>query len=40
MALRLSIACWGYDRTQALEDGRVRPDGIELIFLNYRVEET
>ena len=25
---------------KALEDGRIRPEGIELTFLNYRVEET
>lgn len=25
---------------KAIEDGRVRPEGIDLIFLNYRVEET
>lgn len=40
MSLKLSLACWDYDRTKALEDGRVRPAGIELTFLNYRVEET
>jgi 4,5-dihydroxyphthalate decarboxylase len=38
--LRLSLACWDYDRTRALADGRVRPDGIELIYLNQPVEET
>ncbi|KAF3397155.1 hypothetical protein DPV78_008194 [Talaromyces pinophilus] len=40
MSLKLSLACWDYDRTMALQDGRVRPEGITLIFLNYRVEET
>ncbi|GAM43991.1 hypothetical protein TCE0_060r19251 [Talaromyces pinophilus] len=40
MSLKLSLACWDYDRTKALQDGRVRPEGITLIFLNYRVEET
>ncbi|GFG27827.1 4,5-dihydroxyphthalate decarboxylase [Aspergillus udagawae] len=40
MVLKLSFACWDYDRTKALEDGRVRPEGIELTYLNYRVEET
>ncbi|OAA63412.1 4,5-dihydroxyphthalate decarboxylase [Niveomyces insectorum RCEF 264] len=40
MVLRLSFACWDYDRMKAIEDGRVRPEGIDLIFLNYRVEET
>ncbi|KAJ7222275.1 4,5-dihydroxyphthalate decarboxylase [Mycena pura] len=38
--LRLSLACWDYDRAKAIEDGRVRPEGIELVFLNLRVEET
>ncbi len=28
--LKLSLACWDYDRTRALIDGRVRPQGIEL----------
>jgi hypothetical protein len=28
--LKLSLACWNYDRTRALADGSVRPDGIEL----------
>ncbi|HEY1326963.1 MAG TPA: ABC transporter substrate-binding protein [Casimicrobiaceae bacterium] len=38
--LRLSLACWNYDRTHALMDGRVRPDGIELTCLDLPVEET
>jgi len=28
--LKLSLACWDYDRTRPLIDGRVRPDGIDL----------
>ncbi len=28
--LPLSLACWNYDRTRALIDGRVKPDGIDL----------
>ncbi|PVH72199.1 4,5-dihydroxyphthalate decarboxylase [Cadophora sp. DSE1049] len=40
MVLKLSFACWDYDRTKAIEDGRVRPEGIDLTFLNLRVEET
>ena len=39
-ALRLTFACWDYDRTRALMDGRVRPDGIELTYLSQPVEET
>ena len=38
--LRLSLACWDYDRTRALADGSVQPDGIELTYLNLPVEET
>ena len=40
MVLKLSFACWDYDRMKAIEDARVRPEGIDLTFLNYRVEET
>ena len=39
-SLRLSLACWDYDRTRALADGSVRPDGIELTYLPLPVEET
>ena len=39
-ALRLTLACWNYDRTRALADGRVRADGIELNYLELPVEET
>jgi 4,5-dihydroxyphthalate decarboxylase len=39
-ALRLTLACWDYDRTRALADGTVAPDGIELVYLNQPVEET
>ena len=38
--LRLSLACWSYDRTRALQDGRVQPDGIALDYLDLPVEET
>ena len=38
--LKLSLACWNYDRTRALMDGSVRPDGIDLTYLNLPVEET
>ena len=38
--LRLTMACWNYDRTRALMDGSVRPDGIDLTYLNLPVEET
>src|SRR5512134_3748157 len=38
--MRLTLACWDYDRTRALMDGTVTPDGIELVYLNQPVEET
>ena len=38
--LRLSLACWNYDRVRPLMDGSVQPDGIDLTFLNLPVEET
>jgi 4,5-dihydroxyphthalate decarboxylase len=38
--LKLSLACWNYDRTRALLEGRVRPEGIDLTYLDMPVEET
>ena len=38
--LRLTLACWDYDRTRALSDGSIRPDGIDLVYLTQPVEET
>lgn len=38
--LNLSLACWNYDRTEALYSGAVRPDGIDLNFQVLDVEET
>ncbi|MEO7158787.1 MAG: ABC transporter substrate-binding protein [Vicinamibacterales bacterium] len=38
--LNLTLGCWNYDRTQALANGKVRPDGIDLNFLEMPVEET
>jgi 4,5-dihydroxyphthalate decarboxylase len=38
--LRLSLACWDYDRTHALADGSVRAEGIDLNYLDLHVEET
>jgi 4,5-dihydroxyphthalate decarboxylase len=38
--LRLTFSCWDYDRTRALADGSVRPDGIDLVYLMQPVEET
>ena len=38
--LKLSFACWNYDRTRALMERTVEPDGIELVYLDLPVEET
>jgi 4,5-dihydroxyphthalate decarboxylase len=39
-ALNLILACWNYDRTRALQDGRVRPEGIDLTYLPLGVPES
>ncbi|HEV7907038.1 MAG TPA: ABC transporter substrate-binding protein [Pseudonocardiaceae bacterium] len=36
----LTLACWDYDRTQALADGSIRPEGVDLTYLCLPVEET
>jgi 4,5-dihydroxyphthalate decarboxylase len=38
--LRLSLGCWNYDRTRALLEGRIQPEGIDLTYLSMPVEET
>lgn len=38
--LKLTMACWDYDRTKAIADGTVQPDGIDVNYLNLPVEET
>jgi 4,5-dihydroxyphthalate decarboxylase len=40
MALPLTLACWDYDRTRALSDGTIRPEGIDLTCLPLAPEET
>jgi 4,5-dihydroxyphthalate decarboxylase len=37
--IRLTLACEDYDRTRALGDGSVKPEGIELNYLALPVEE-
>mgnify|MGYP002624091960 CR=1 FL=1 len=37
--LRLSLACWDYDRTRALREGAVKPAGVDLTYLALPVEE-
>ena len=38
--LSLTFACESYDRVRALQDGRVRPEGIDLNVVALPVEET
>ena len=38
--LRLTLACWDYDRARALADGSVEAEGIDLNVLALPVEET
>lgn len=38
--LDITLACWDYDRTRALQDGRVQVEGVRLNFLPMPVEET
>jgi 4,5-dihydroxyphthalate decarboxylase len=38
--LRLTLACWDYDRARALADGTVSAEGIDLNMLELPVEET
>jgi 4,5-dihydroxyphthalate decarboxylase len=36
----LTLACWDYDRTRALMDGRVQVEGVDLTYLPLVIEET
>ncbi|HUB97851.1 MAG TPA: ABC transporter substrate-binding protein [Stellaceae bacterium] len=38
--LRLTLACWDYDRARALAEGTVEAEGIDLNVLELPVEET
>jgi 4,5-dihydroxyphthalate decarboxylase len=38
--IRLTMACWDYDRTQAILNNRVKFEGIDLTYLNLIIEET
>jgi 4,5-dihydroxyphthalate decarboxylase len=38
-SVRMSLACWDYDRVRPLQDGRVRVSGVDLTFISLRVEE-
>jgi 4,5-dihydroxyphthalate decarboxylase len=38
--LKLTLACWDYDRTRPLLDGRVKPEGIDLDIQLLRPRQT
>jgi 4,5-dihydroxyphthalate decarboxylase len=38
--LKLTLACWDYDRTRPLIDGRVKPEGIDLDIQLLRPRQT
>jgi 4,5-dihydroxyphthalate decarboxylase len=38
--LKLTLACWDYDRTRPLMDGRVKPEGIDLHITVLRPRQT
>src|SRR5262249_23447860 len=38
--LKLTLACWDYDRTRPLIDGRVKPEGIDLDIKLLRPRQT
>lgn len=40
MKLPLTVACWDYDRTRALFDGRIEIEGCDANYLSLPVEET
>ncbi|WP_417833973.1 ABC transporter substrate-binding protein [Thalassospira xiamenensis] len=40
MRKTINFGCWDYDRMFPIIDGRVKPDGVDLNFLNMPVEET
>ena len=38
--IELTLACEQYDRTDALREGRIEPEGIHLIYLALSPQET
>lgn len=38
--VNITVACWDYDRTRPLQEGRVPVEGVDLTYLPLRVEET
>ncbi len=38
--IRMTLSCWEYDRTRALQEGKVQVEGVDLTYLPLHVEET
>jgi 4,5-dihydroxyphthalate decarboxylase len=38
--VNLTVACWDYDRTRALQDGRVTVEGVDLTYLPLMMPES
>ena len=38
--IELTLACEAYDRTDALREGRIQPEGIDLVYLSLSPQET
>jgi 4,5-dihydroxyphthalate decarboxylase len=38
--IKLTVACWDYDRTRALQDGRVKVEGVDLTYLPMMMPES
>jgi 4,5-dihydroxyphthalate decarboxylase len=38
--VRIALACWDYDRTRGIADGRIRPEGLTVDYIALPPEET
>lgn len=38
--MRISLACWDYDRTRAIVEGRIQPEGLTVDYIVLPPEET
>jgi 4,5-dihydroxyphthalate decarboxylase len=38
--VRISLACWDYDRTRAISEGRIQPEGLTVDYIGLPPEET
>lgn len=38
--MRISLACWDYDRTRGIAEGRIRPEGLTVDYIVLPPEET